>query len=91
MKDKKLEREEYITSLIEVTVQGGWLTDIYASIEAFGFVMDVLGSTIRPTIVKNLAVTILQRIMTPLFVSLYMFALVVPYLFYVLLITIMTS
>ena len=46
--------------------------------------MAVLGPTRRPYTVNNLAVTDLQRIMTPLFVPLNMFAVVVPYLFSVL-------
>ena len=54
-----------------------------SSREAFGFARGVIGSTRRRTTVNNLAVIVLQRIMTPLFVSLTMFALFVPYLFVV--------
>ena len=43
--------------------------------------MDVLGSTRRPTTANKLTVIVLQRIMTPLFVTLDMFALVVTYFF----------
>ena len=43
-----------------------------ASKEAFGFSRDVIGSTRRRTIVKKLAVIVLQQIVTPLFVSIYM-------------------
>ena len=43
--------------------------------------MDVLGSSIRRAIVKNLAVIVLQHIMDPWFFSLDMFSLFVPYLF----------
>ena len=50
-----------------------------ASIEPFGFAMAVIGSTRRPTTANKLAVIALQHIMTPSFVSLDMFALVVPY------------
>ena len=55
--------------------------EIYASREAFGFERDVIGSTRRRTIVKKLDVIILQRITTPPFVSLEMFALVFTYFF----------
>ena len=47
----------------------------------FGFARDVIGLTRRHTIVNKLDVIVLQRIMTPSFVSLDMFALVVPYFF----------
>ena len=56
-----------ITGLIEVTVKGGFLMERYASRESFGFEMDVLGSTRRPTTVNKLDVIVLQHIMTPLF------------------------
>ena len=52
-----------------------------ASREALGFARDVIGSTRRCTIVNKLAVIVLQRIMTPSFIPLDMFALVVPYFF----------
>ena len=55
--------------------------EIYDSREPFGFSIAVIGSTIRPTSVNKLAVIALQHIMTPSFVTLDMFALVVPYLF----------
>ena len=45
------------------------------------FSMDVLGSTIIPNTVKKLAVTDLQRILNPLFITVDIFALSVPYLF----------
>ena len=80
-KENKLEREGDITGLLEVTVQGGCLMEIYASREAFGFARDVISSTRKCTIVNKLAVIVLQHIMTPSFVSFDMFALVVPYLF----------
>ena len=63
----------------------------YSSREAFGFAMDVIGSTIRPTTVNKLAVIFLEHITTPSFVSLDMFALVVTYLFSVLFVTRMTA
>ena len=65
--------------------------EIYASMEAFVFTMDGLGSTRRPTIVKKLAVIVLQCIMTPSFVSLEMFSLVTSYLFSILFVTIITD
>ena len=43
--------------------------------------MAVLISTRRPTTVNKLAVTALQRILTPSFITFDIFALVVPYLF----------
>ena len=49
MKEKKLDREGDITGLIEVNFQGGFLLKRYASREAFGFEMNVLGLTRRPT------------------------------------------
>ena len=55
--------------------------EIYASGESFVFAMGVIGSTRRPTIVKKSAVIVLQCIMTPSFVSLGIFYLVVPYCF----------
>ena len=44
--------------------------EIDTSIETFSFAMYVLGSTRITNIVNKLAVIVLQRIMTPLFVSL---------------------
>ena len=49
-----------------------------ASIQPFGFAMFVLGLTRRPTTDKKLAMTNLQRIMTPSFITIEMFALLVP-------------
>ena len=62
-----------------------------ASIEIFGFAMTVLGSTRRPATVNKLALTALKRIMNTSFVTLDIFSLVVPYLFYVLFLTMMTD
>ena len=70
---KKLNREGYITVLLEVTVQGIFIMEIDASREAFGFSRDVIGSTRRCTIVDKFVVIVLKRIMTPSFVSLDMF------------------
>ena len=47
--------------------------EIDASIEAFGFVRDVIGSTRGCTIVDKFVVNFLKRIMTPSLVSLDMF------------------
>ena len=52
-----------------------------ASIKPIGFSMAVLGSKRRPTTVSKFSVTDLQCIMTSSFVTLDMFALVVPYVF----------
>ena len=72
-KKKNLSREGDITGLLEVTVQGSYLMEKYASREAFGFAMDVIGSTRRCTIVNKFIVIVLKYIMTPSFVSLDMF------------------
>ena len=72
-KEDKLGRGGDITGLLEVTVQGGWLMERYASIESFSFARDVIGSTRRFTIFDTLALIVLQRITTPSFVSLDMF------------------
>ena len=47
--------------------------NIDASIEVFGFARDVIGSTRRCTISDKLVVTFLKHIMTPLFVSIDVF------------------
>ena len=80
-KEKKLERKGDITGLLEVTVQVVCLMERDTSREAVGFARDLIGSTRRRTIFNKLAVIVLQHIMTPSFVSLDMFALVVPYFF----------
>ena len=73
-KKKKPSWEGDITGLLEVTVQGSCLTEIYAYREAFGFATDVMVSTIKGcTIVDMFIVTFLQCIMTHSFVSLDMF------------------
>ena len=72
-KKKKLSREEDITGLLEVTVQGSCLMEIDASRQHFGFARDVIGSTRRCTIVDKFSVNFFRCIMTPLFVSLDMF------------------
>ena len=59
--------------------------------ELFGFAMTVLGSTIRPATVNKLDVTALKGITNTSFVTLDIFSLVVPYLFYVLFLTMMTD
>ena len=45
----------------------------YASREAFGIARDIIGSTIRCTIVNKFIVIVLKYFMTPSFVSLDMF------------------
>ena len=54
---------------------------IYDSIEPFGFAMAVLGSTRIPNTINNLAMNVLKCILTPLFISVEMFSLVVTYIF----------
>ena len=63
----------------------------YSLREPFCFAMYMIGSTIRPTPIKKLAVIVLQRIMTPPFVSLDIFSLVIQYLFSILFITMMDA
>ena len=72
-KEKKIEREGDITGLLEVNFQGGCLIERDASREAFCFARGVIGSTRRRTIFKKLLMIFLQRVMTPLLVSLEMF------------------
>ena len=71
-KNKKLNREGYITVLLEVTVQRSFLMEIDASREVF-FARDLIGSTRSFTIVDKLAMIVLKCIMTPSFFSLEMF------------------
>ena len=58
LKERNLDREEDITTNLEVTVQGGYIMGRDSKIEPFGFEMDVLGSTRRPTIVNKLVVVV---------------------------------
>ena len=68
-KKKKLSKERDITGLLEVTVQGIFLMEKYASKEAFGFERDVIGSTRRCTSVNKFIIIVLKYIMNPSFVS----------------------
>ena len=70
---KKLNREGDKTGLLEVTVHGSCLMEKYASKEAFDFARDVIGSTRGCTIVKKFIIIVLKCIMTPSFVFLDMF------------------
>ena len=72
-KKKKLNREVDITGLLEVTVKGSCITEIYASREDFGCARYVIGSTRMCTNVEKFIVIVCKRIMTPSFVSLDMF------------------
>ena len=72
--------EGYITGLLELNVMGGLLMERYASIEPFVFSISVLSLTIRTTNVKNLVANALKPILNPSFITVDMFALVVPYL-----------
>ena len=49
--------------------------------EPFGFAMAVLGSTIMPTTVNSWLVTAVKLVLTPLFITVDIFALVVPLTF----------
>ena len=82
LKKKELGREGGITGLSEVTVMGGYPMGRYDSREPFGFSMYVIICSTRGTTnVNKFALTALQRINTPSFVTVDMFALVVPHLF----------
>ena len=70
--------EKDITGLLEVTVAGGYLMEGYGSRETFDFAMDLLISARRPTTVNTWVVTALQQILTPSFITVDIFALVVP-------------
>ena len=59
-KKKKLSREEDITGLLEVNVQGSYLMEKDASREAFVFARDVIGSSRRCTIVNKFIVIVLK-------------------------------
>ena len=72
-KNSKLKREGDIRGLVEVTVKGSCLIEIDASRESFGFASDVIGSTIRCTIVDKFVVIVLKLIMTTSFVFIDMF------------------
>ena len=72
-KKNNLNREGYATGLVEVTVQGSFLMEIYASREAFGFARGVIVSTRGCEIVNKFIVIVLKCIITPWFVSLEMF------------------
>ena len=58
LKNKKLNREGDITGLIEVTVQVSCLMEKDSSREAFGLARDLIGSTIRCTIVNKFIVIV---------------------------------
>ena len=73
LKKKKLNREGDIPGVLKVTVKGTLLMELYAYIEAFGFARDVISSTRRCTIVDTFVLIVLKCIMTPSFVSLDMF------------------
>ena len=53
----------------------------YSPIETFGFEMAVLGSKIRSPTLNKLAVTDFQCILTPLFITVEIFDIVIPYLY----------
>ena len=73
-KKKKPSWEGDITGLLEVTVHGIFLTEVDAYREAFGFSTDVMVSTIKGcTSVDMFIVTVLECIMTHLFIYLDMF------------------
>ena len=78
LKNKELKREEDITELVEVTSTKFYLIEGDASRESFGFSMTVISSTRRPTTVNIWVVTALQRILTPSFITVDIFSLVIP-------------
>ena len=64
----------------------GYLMKRYYSRGPFSFSIYVLGLTIITTTVNKLVVTALQRILTTTFITADIFALVIPYLFAILLV-----
>ena len=67
--------------MLEVTVSYGYGMEGDASREPSYLAMDVPSSTIKPTTVNTWVVTDWQRISTPSFITVDIFALVVPYFF----------
>ena len=74
-----IKREEDGTIRFYITVMVVCVMEGYAPIEPF-FLMYAISSIIRPTTVKHLVVTDLQRILTPLFGTGEIFYLSIPYL-----------
>ena len=60
LKKKELNREGYITGLLEVTLKEGYLMKGYPTRKTFSFSMDVLISKIRPTNLNTWIMTALQ-------------------------------
>ena len=58
--------------------------EVYASREPFGFAMAVPSSKRSPNTVNTLVLTAFQCILTPAFITVVIFSLVVPYLFSIL-------
>ena len=72
----------YNITTLEVTAMEVCLTERDSSGKLFGFEMAVPGSTRITTTVKKLDTTDLQHILTPPFITVDMFTLVVQYLFF---------
>ena len=70
-----------LTLLLEVTVTEGCLMEGNTSIQTFDLEIDVLSLTMRSTNVNTCSMTDLQETSTPSFITIYIFALVDPYLF----------
>ena len=64
--------------MLEVTVTEGYIMDVYDSIEPFYFSMTVTSSAITPNTVNIWVGTALKWISTPLFITVDIFAVVVP-------------
>ena len=60
LKKKELNKEEYITELVEVTAMEFYLDEGDASREPFGFKITLPGSTRSPSIVNTRVVTSFQ-------------------------------
>ena len=80
-KKKELNRDEHKTGLLEVIVTECYQMEGGDSREPFGFSNSLPSSRLRPTTVNTWVMTALQWILTPLFISVDIFALVVPYFF----------
>ena len=81
LEKKELRREGGITVPLEVTAIEGELIEGYVSIEPFGFTIYVLVSSKRDYTIKNLVLIALQHILNTSFITIELFALVVPFYF----------
>ena len=81
LKKKELKRDEDITGLLDVTVIEGYIMEGYTSRKPFVFAMAVCSLTRSPNDVNTWGVTALKQILTLLFITIGIFALVVPFIY----------